>query len=293
MFSFLPESVQNALNRLSLRELSEIRLRKDAPCRVRYGERLFYLTPFGISEERDFALRPTGKELEDVLFAASNRSMYSVSDELKQGFLTAEGGVRIGIGGVYSTENGVVQSVRNVTSLNIRIPHEVTDCTRSLAEKIYRTGFVNTLLVAPPGLGKTTALRDLCRQIARLFDLTLLIADERGEITLDGTGDTGENADRILYAPKAFAFSVGVRTMRPDVVVTDELVTEAEGTALAAVLHSGVGVLACVHGASLADASAMQGVKTLLLQKAFGRIVLFGERVGKTVGIYDGEGHIL
>ncbi len=177
------------------------------------------------------------------MFAASGKCVYSVENQLKQGFLTASCGERMGVAGTFTYEGDCVLSVRSVESLCIRIPHAILGC----AEEIYRTcfqeGVRSVLLLSPPGGGKTTILRDLSRLVCERTCANVLVCDERGELS---AGDTGMTSDVVKFCDKKTAFTAGIRALRPEIIVTDELMEEDYAAVFRAV-QSGIRVFASAH----------------------------------------------
>ena len=194
---------------------------------------------------------------------------------MKQGFLTVKGGFRIGIAGEYVFDKGKPLSIRNITSLCVRIPHEIYGS----GEEIYRTCMCdrvkNLLIMSAPGLGKTTILRDLARIIGQNTMENVLICDERGEI---GVGEVGKACDIIKYADKVTAFDVGIRALRPNIIITDEL-SERDCPMVEKAICAGVTVLASAHIAT------REGLKKPFLG-LFERYVLLTD-IGKIAGIYN------
>ncbi len=235
---------------------------------------------FGLTEHCEKALKSSVEELADIVFKAGKYSVYSVEEQLKQGFLTAECGERIGLCGEYVFEKGQPLALRNFTSLCIRVPHEVFGCANEVYEQCMSDKVRNLLLMSSPGLGKTTILRDLCRILSQKTGKNLLICDERGEISM---GDIGTSCDVMKYADKKTAFEAGIRAMKPDIIVTDEL-SQKDCDALLKAVAAGVTVIASAHF------SDMQLVREPFLA-LFDRFVLLDERnLGKIKGIYDMEG---
>lgn len=274
MLEFLPPRLAQAVRHVNLNFLYELRVRAEKPLSANLGGRYVFLGSGGVCGERE-ALLPTRGEIEEILFAASGCSVYSVENQLKEGFLTAEKGERIGIAGSYVCEGGEVLGVRSVASLCIRVPHEILGC----AEEIYRSclgeGLRSLLLLAPPGAGKTTILRDLSRLVCKNYGCNVLVCDERGELS---AGDLGATADCMRFAGKLTAFTAGIRAMRPDLIVTDELLPPDYEAAERAIL-SGVRVFASAHLTRSEDVP----------KKIFSRYVLLKE-TGKIAKICDGEG---
>ncbi len=243
MLSFLAPRLRAAVNYVNLNRLYEIRVRADKPLRINYGGSFCYLGEHGVVAEGDRAIFPTQKEIADTLFAASGYSVYSVENQIRRGFVTGEEGERVGIAGTYVYEGSGTLSVHAVTSLCIRVPHAVTGCAEELYERCFSEGICSLLLLAPPGEGKTTLLRDLCRLICERTQLNVLVSDERGELS---AGDMGPTCDVIRFADKNTAFTAGIRAMRPDVIVTDELLLE-DYAAVRRAAESGIAVIASAH----------------------------------------------
>lgn len=280
MLDFLPQTVKDGLAKINTTCLYEIRLRAEKPVIVNYQGKYRYLGSYGLTDRRENALISTAEDIADCVFKAGNFSVYSVEEELKQGFLTAKGGVRIGISGEYVFEKGQPLSLRNYTSLCIRVPHEIRGC----AGEIYRrcmSGIVqNLLLMSSPGLGKTTILRDLSRILSEKTRKNILICDERGEICV---GEYGDTCDVIRFCDKERAFAAGIRAMRPEIIITDEL-SLADCVVLKKAVAAGICVIATAHF------SAFHFVEEPF-KELFERYVLLDEEeIGKIKGIYDKDG---
>ncbi len=283
MLDFLPENVKSSIARINLEFLYEIRIRAEKPVTVNYLGEYKYLGAYGLTERKEKALICSAQELADCVFRAGRYSVYSVEEQLKQGFITAQAGERLGIAGEYVFERGQPLALRNFTALCIRIPHDVKGC----ADEVYRYCMSDrvrsVLLMSPPGLGKTTILRDLARILSEKTKKNLLICDERGEIS---AGETGDSCDVVRFSDKETAFTAGIRAMRPDIVVTDEL-SKVDCCALEKAVTAGIIVVASAHF------SDMQFVKEPFLS-LFDRFVLLDTKIiGKIKGIYDKKGKVI
>ncbi len=242
MLEFLPPHILAAVRYVNANYLYELRLRADKPLRANIGGRYVFLGERGIANAGE-AIVATRKEVEDTLFAASGYSVYSVENQLRRGFVTGSCGERIGVAGTFVYEKGGVHTVRDVTSLCIRIPHEIRGCAGEIYARCMKDGLRSVIILAPPGEGKTTILRDLCRIISEKTACNILVSDERGELS---AGDLGATSDVVRFADKLTAFTAGIRAMRPDLIVTDELLPE-DYTAVKRALNSGIAVLASAH----------------------------------------------
>ncbi len=283
MLDFLPQNVKQSLTHLNLQFVYELRIRADKPITVNYQGKYAYLGSYGLTNRKENALRCDKEEIGECVFRAGKYSVYSVEEQIRQGFLTAECGERIGLAGEFVLERGQPLAMRNFTSLCVRVPHEVYGSATEIYQRCMSDRVRSLLLMSPPGLGKTTILRDLCRIISEKTGKNLLVCDERGEISV---GDVGDSGDVVRYADKATAFEAGVRAMRPDLIVTDEL-SAGDCQALERAIVAGVRVIASAHF------SHMNRVKEPFLG-LFERFVLLDEReIGKIKGIYDEEGRAI
>lgn len=267
MLEFLPPRILDAVRHINTDTIYELRVRVDKPLCANVAGKFTYLSARGASVLSSEALIPTAQEVEDIVFAASGYSVYSVAEQLKQGFLTGADGERIGVCGSYVYENGAALSVHAVTSLCIRIPHEIVGCSELIYERCLRDRMRSILLMSPPGEGKTTMLRDLSRLVCERRGLNVLVSDERGELS---AGDTGVTSDVVRYADKLTAFTAGIRAMRPDVIVTDELLPE-DFAAVKRAIDGGIYVFASAHLRRVSDVQS----------KLFDRYILL-----------DGLGHV-
>lgn len=242
MLEFLPWRLKNAVRHVNLNRLYELRVRQNLPLVANLNGKYEYLSETGVCKKSD-ALLPGAEEIEEILFSASGYSLYSVENQIKCGFLTGNFGERIGIAGAFVYEKGNVLSVRSPTSLCIRIPHEILGCADEIYSKCFHESLCPLLLLAPPGDGKTTVLRDLSRLVCQKTQKNVLVCDERGELS---AGNLGESADCMKFAEKLFAFTAGIRAMRPDVIVTDELLPE-DYAAVRRAVDCGITVFASAH----------------------------------------------
>ena len=246
--SFLPEEINRALGHLNFNFVTELRLRRGQPVIIGYKNEYEYLGAYGISSST--ADRIIAGDLSSVLSAATGGSVYNYTEQMKNGFITVGHGVRIGIGGEYVTEKGCVTAVKCVTSLNVRIPHDVAGCADGICKALYKNCPQSTLIFSKPGLGKTTLLRDISRTLSRKKNVNLLVFDERNEIAaMDSFGDGFDlgGVDVVRSFVKLGALPSAIRAMKPDVIITDELYGEDDLKAVKYAADCGICVIASSH----------------------------------------------
>ena len=228
----------------------------------------------------------------------ARHSLYAYEREISQGFLTIRGGHRIGITGKAVVESGHVKTVRDISSLNIRIAHEIKGCAKSvLPHLLSGEEFLDTLVISPPGAGKTTLLRDLIRELSSGGSWgsgkNVSVVDERSEIAACFGGvpqcDLGPRTDVMDGCPKAVGMLMMLRSMAPQVLAVDEAGGEEEIRAMKYAMKCGCRILATVHGADMEDIMKRPVWKDIVGEKIFSRyVVLTGVPTPGTVAeIYD------
>ena len=278
MLDFLPPFIQNGLRHINNRKLYEIRLRANKPVCVNFDGKYTYLSAFGVTNKVEQALTCDIEDINDCIFKAGNYSVYSIEEQINKGFITTAKGVRIGLAGEYVFEKGQPLTLKNYTSLCIRIPHAIIGASTEIYKRCFTNGLCNLLIASPPGLGKTTLLRDLGRILSVTGLYNILICDERGEI-----GETGHTCDVLRFCDKETAFETGIRAMRPDVIITDEL-SEKDCNAVNKAVSAGIFVLASAH---FNDYSKINETFLGVFDKF---VILDAVEIGKVYKIYDKTG---
>lgn len=272
--------------------LEEVRLRAMRPLQVVCAGGDHWVSPGGrLTPDPAHGLVVTQDEVYRTFQLMARGSVYAWESEVRQGFLTLGGGHRVGLAGRTVAGAGTIETITHVGGLNIRVAREVIGAATGLLPRLLcRGALVSTLLVSPPGSGKTTVLRDLIRQVSTgvpalaLRGRKVAVVDERSELAgcLDGVPqrDVGPRTDVLDGCPKAEGVMVMIRAMSPDVVAVDEIGRPADADALMEALHAGVAVLATAHGSGLDDLMRRPGLARLLEAGAFRRLAVLGRSRG-------------
>lgn len=280
--SVLPEALRLAAESVpeqGQKDAEEFRLRCGRPMSVLVRGEEVVLHNTRVSQE----------ELRTVLGKGSGYSVHSVYEQLCGGFLTLQGGHRIGICGEASVKAGEIRGVRTVSSVSVRIAKAVESAGDSLLKTIVdnRGRVGNTLLLAPPGAGKTTLLRDLIRRISGGIGVKACrvgVADERREIAAlwDGEAqfDLGARTDVMSDCSKAKAVHILVKGMNPQVIAMDEITAEEDLEALLWAAGCGVTLLATAHGESRESLSLRPLYRKLLDANVFAKLVVIERQEG-------------
>ncbi len=279
---YLPERIRGLLARLAEGEwieIEEIRLRSGAPLTIGvWGESCFVTPTGGVTNHESDAYKVTPEEVQAAFMAVCENSVYAHMEEIRQGFITVKGGHRVGICGKAVCENGKIQTLREVSSLNLRIAHQIIGIADGVIDTIINGSEVkSTLIISPPQMGKTTLLRDIARQISdRGFKCG--IADDRGELAAMYSGvacnSVGAQTDVIDGAPKSEAIELLLRTMSPKVIISDEIASERDVEALRLAAGTGVRIIATTHGETIEETAARKLLMPLFQDKIFKQAII-------------------
>lgn len=297
---YLPPRLQPYLTKLpdSVKEdIGEIRLRAGKPIVLVGKNGCGFLSQNGkqtyIFSENMPA--PVKNEIQDTVNKICGYSVYSHQNDMVNGFLTIKGGHRVGICGTAAVENGCVNNIRDISSLNIRISKEISGCAGEIMKKVFCGKPKNIIIAGAPMSGKTTILRDIIQQISdgmldRYYKCTVI--DERCEIASgENTGENrlGMNTDVLSYFPKPEGIMLAVRTLSPDIVFCDEIGSAEESTAIQNGISCGVKFVVTAHASSLRELMSRMGIKQLLESELIDTVVFLdrGQNVGKVKEIFN------
>lgn len=280
-------------------KLQEIRLRTGQPLLLLYDGKERVLP--AAQKQKHIV---TKAEIKETLEYSSHYSLYAYEHEIRQGFLTVEGGHRVGVAGKAILEQEKVKSMQYISSVNIRMSHEIPGCADGLLPMITKNREVcHTLIISPPCGGKTTLLRDLIRQISdgnsHVKGCTVGVVDERSEIGGCYLGvaqnHLGSRTDILDCCPKAEGMIMLIRSMAPRVLAVDEIGAQEELRAVEYAMQCGCKLIASVHGNSMEEIAAKPGLSELVKRRRFERyVVLQNQRhPGEIKEIYDERGSLL
>ena len=252
-------------------DANEITLRCGKKIIVKTNNR-YYAIDYIVNEE----------ELRNIFQKMCEMSVYAYIDEIQNGFVTLKGGNRVGVCGRAVIKDGKLYNIKDICSLNIRIAREYVGCSDRLNFEIK-----NMLIISPPGCGKTTLLRDLCRRLGQFKKISVI--DERGEIAglgRDTTFNIGEMTDVMSLCDKKTGIELMLRSMSPDYIVTDEI-ADKDCECIKKAMTYGVYVIASAHGDDIDKTVDRIGMK----KDMFDNIVLLSNRgsIGRIERIYGGN----
>lgn len=288
-------------------KLQEIRLRMNSPLIVIYGNKEAF-----VSEDAKFTDNPTKavlitkNEIRETMEYISNYSLYAFEDEIRQGFITINGGHRIGIAGKIIIEDDVIKGMKHISFINIRLAHQVKGCAnRVLPYLVNRQtdGIYHTLIISPPRCGKTTLLRDIIRQLsngsANLPGMSIGVVDERSEIGACYMGtpqnELGIRTDILDCCPKAKGMMMLIRSMSPQIIAVDEIGSREDLEAIDYAISCGCKLIATVHGSSIEDIKGKPVLSDLVKKRLFERFIILNNttEIGHLEEIYDMDGKCL
>lgn len=269
IMAYMPQGLRKYMYRADLTEAYELHMRLGKPFSVYFNDGVYFVNNAGVlTSSPKGAVRITRAHIDEALELASRSSLYARKNSIAEGFITIEGGHRIGICGTGVIKDGRVDFIKDVSSLNYRLSSETVGAADKLAERVLAGSAVkSTLIISPPGAGKTTMLRDLARILSHK-GIRVGIADERSEIAAVSGGvspfDLGNFTDILDGVKKSEGMVMLLRAMAPDVIITDEIGRKEDAEAVRTVINSGVKIITSIHGAGLDQIKQRGGLTELL-----------------------------
>lgn len=284
-------------------DVQEIRLRAGEPLLLVKDNEEYYVSPTGALKEKvEQAAGITAAQVRETVEYMGSYSLYAFEEELRRGFLTLQGGHRVGLAGQAVLEEGRIKTLKYISFLNVRISHERKGCAAKVLPYLCEEGQVqSTLLVSPPRCGKTTILRDLIRMLSNgegiRQGMTVGVVDERSELGACYQGvpqnDLGIRTDVLDCCPKASGMMMLIRSMSPEAVAVDEIGSREDLEAIEYARSCGCRLLATVHGTSIEDLKEKPVLRRLVEEKTFDRYVILSSRdhAGTLEAVYDARGN--
>ena len=273
IFNFFPQRIVEVLKRYitssNYNFLEEIRIRINRPIVIKYNMNFEIL---------DYVIKTD--DIQEIMQYITENSVYSYQNQICEGFITLKGGHRVGISGNVAMENEKVRNINYIFSLNFRIAKQIIGASEKILNKVYNDGIIyNTLIVSPPGGGKTTILRDLIRILSSYK--TIGVVDERGEIAAmykdNLQNDLGLNVDVLNNIKKSIGIKMLIRSMSPDLICADEIGTKEDIEAIKYAVTSGVNGVFTAHGETINKINQNPILKDLIEDKLIDQIILLNK----------------
>ncbi len=273
----------------SFSDITEIRMRVNQNIIIVVKSKKYYL-----KDDNGAFIVVSKTMIDNFIQRASQSSLYAFNDSIVNGYITLPKGIRVGLSGFVVVDKDQVSTIKDFQSVNIRIPHMVKNCSLLAYDYICDEDIKNTLIISSPGAGKTTFLRDIVYQLYKhSVSKNVLIVDERSEISsvVDGQPilDMGGFCDIYTNCSKEFGFKYGIRSMAPDLIITDEIDIDRDMRIIVDAINSGVSVIASIHALDINQLKKKRGFDYLIDNKIFDRYIVLtnDEGPGTLTNIFD------
>jgi stage III sporulation protein AA len=300
-------SLREKIKKISMENINieEIRLRSQKPLILNANNKDYFynLNSNKLDIKMDNPYIVSKEDVEQTFQIICKYSIHSFIDDIKKGFITLRGGHRVGLVGKVIVEDGQVKNIKHISSLNIRVSREIIGCSNKILPHIIKgdNQVNNTLIISPPQCGKTTLIRDIVRNLSDgnkeygFKGIKVALIDERNEISGSYLGspqmDVGIRTDIIETCPKNLGIMMLLRSMSPNLIVTDEIGSIDEIKALYTALNGGISLITTVHGDSIEDIRNRKELSQLIEKDLFKKVIILSAKKGPGTieKIYDLE----
>jgi len=279
----IKEALENNISEEEVNIIEEIRIRINLPIIVKLAKK-----------EKIIDYKVSNEDINYIFQKICENSIYAYQNQIANGFVTIKGGNRVGIVGTAVVQNGKVTNLNYVSGLNFRIAQEIIGCSNKIMPNIIRGETIyNTLIIAMPGMGKTTLLRDIIRNLSNGFTdgntkikgQNISVIDERGEISATYRGgsqnDLGIRTDVLNDIPKAIGMKMAIRSMAPQIIAADEIGSVDDVNAIQYAICCGIKGIFTAHGNGVEDVKKNTELKSLIDNKIFEKFIIIKKEDGR------------
>lgn len=270
--SFLPMKIKDSVTKCSglyKTSISEIRLRAGCPVFITLG-----------NKNVNCGITATSTDIDNTVRILCGNSLYSHSETIKEGYISASCGIRAGVSGRAVVDRGQIITITDISSVCIRIPHRIPGSGDKVAELLIKD-FGGIIIYSSPGKGKTTVLREVTARLAsRPYFMRIAVIDTRFEICAPLGGQY--TFDALSGYPRAKGIESALRTLSPQLIICDEIGSSADADAILDSSGAGVPVCASAHAGSLEELISKPHIKRLIDNNVFKYAVGLSEIIGNT-----------
>lgn len=290
---YMPKRIAEAIGKISsenIRRINEIRFRVNKPVSISsFGKNYYVTEKGGLTTCKTLGIISSKNDINESFRAICDYSIHSYKSEISEGFITLEGGNRVGMCGTAVLNGQCIETLKYINGLNFRIAGQVIGCSEKICNRLYDKNIVSLLIIGPPLSGKTTVLKDICRILGEKYKISII--DERSEISAvyhgESQNDIGTLTDIFDGYPKGEGITTAVRVMSPEIIICDEIGGKKDCDAILDSINSGVKFIASVHGSTIEEILKRNNIAKLISNGIFQYGVLLGSgsRLGEIIEI--------